>query len=353
MVLQVSAGTIDAAPRGAPCLCVPGRLRAARGWLRAAAFGAGGLVIVTLGAGPAHAYVQTFAAVTAGEADVGMIYAYNNPSTGNSSSDFCTGRGDCSATGLGTVDATGAATSSSDQVNLAVTLGPNRFNATDPVSGAASARASLASGGLGVLGTGKFSDNLLDGGQSGAYARGVATIYDGLHFTVVGANSATVTEIGVTFIVHGAISTDAQFGSSEYFTSSLSFGNASFHSTVQANLSGDRPPAYTFSDGQSNWASFGYTENSAEEIIFNGLYEFTGETADIGISATLDASCGDGFNCDFSHTGAISFTLPSDVTFTSDSGVFLTDAPEPGSLVLLSTGLGLAALPRRRRRGPD
>jgi hypothetical protein len=310
--------------------------------------GAGCLAIMTCGTGAAQAYVQTLAVVSAGESSVSILYGYNYATVGSSTNDACTGRGDCSATASGTVDATGGLTSASDTANLSVTLGPNRFSETQPVSGSAFARGSLASGTLGVLGTGDYSDLFDDGGQSGAYGRGLASIGDGLHFHVSGADSSTVTDIGVTFAVHGAVTLGSQVGPYEAFSSALQFGGASFQSSADASLTAGDPP--TFSDNAANWVSTSYSVNSIDDIIFHGVYALTGPTTDLGILATLDASCGDGFNCDYSHTGAIAFSLPDGVTFTSDSGDFLTAAsavPEPGSLLLLSTGLGLSALRRR------
>jgi len=58
-----------------------------------------------------------------------------------------------------------------------------------------------------------------------------------------------------------------------------------------------------------------------------------------------------GASADFSNTLQFSFlNLPSDVTFTSDSGVFLTGGvPEPSIWAMMLTGfLGLGALAWRR-----
>jgi len=52
--------------------------------------------------------------------------------------------------------------------------------------------------------------------------------------------------------------------------------------------------------------------------------------------------------CGFDHTGTIGLVLPSDVSFTSDSGVFLSAAavPEPASSALLLAGSGSAVRSR-------
>ena len=56
-------------------------------------------------------------------------------------------------------------------------------------------------------------------------------------------------------------------------------------------------------------------------------------------------------SADFSNSvHFIEMMVPPNVTWTSDSGVFLADVPEPGSLVLLATGaVALLAHPWRRR----
>lgn len=66
---------------------------------------------------------------------------------------------------------------------------------------------------------------------------------------------------------------------------------------------------------------------------------------------------GAGSPADFLHAGRISLSpLPTGVTFTSDSGVFLsqrtptTSIPEPASLALLGLGLASLGFVRRRKR---
>ena len=60
-----------------------------------------------------------------------------------------------------------------------------------------------------------------------------------------------------------------------------------------------------------------------------------------------------GSNCDYAHTATITLgTLPSGVTYTSDSGTFLAGGvPEPGTRWLAGCplALGLARLRRARR----
>lgn len=52
----------------------------------------------------------------------------------------------------------------------------------------------------------------------------------------------------------------------------------------------------------------------------------------------------------FNNTAAISFDLPTGMTMSSASGVFLTPVPEPSALALMAGGLGLVAWQTARRR---
>ena len=57
---------------------------------------------------------------------------------------------------------------------------------------------------------------------------------------------------------------------------------------------------------------------------------------------------------DYSHTAAFAFDLPTGVTYTSDSGVFLkggtTSVPEPAPIAVAALGLGCTIVARRRTR---
>ena len=80
----------------------------------------------------------------------------------------------------------------------------------------------------------------------------------------------------------------------------------------------------------------------------------------LGFAGTLSLSldCSIGLQCDYSHTGRFSFVgLPTSVTYTSASGVFLTagntptdpnGVPEPASAALVLAALaGLRRVMRR------
>lgn len=80
-----------------------------------------------------------------------------------------------------------------------------------------------------------------------------------------------------------------------------------------------------------------------------------GETQ--GVNMSLFLNCYDNTTCDFSRTGRVTLSLPTNVTFTSGSGMFLTGkadtagVPEPRTWALMLLGFGgLGAMLRRRRR---
>jgi PEP-CTERM motif len=106
-----------------------------------------------------------------------------------------------------------------------------------------------------------------------------------------------------------------------------------------------------YTGNTTGFDSFAYTNDSISGFNFLGAITVTnGETLPFYFIQTMN--CNDGAVCDFSNTGQISLTLPAGDSFTSNSGVFLTQsesaAPEPGSLMLM--GLGIAALGWIRHR---
>ncbi len=107
-------------------------------------------------------------------------------------------------------------------------------------------------------------------------------------------------------------------------------------------------------DFTNGWNSFSFTNNTQTGFNFTGSLTVTnGEV--VPISFLQQIECGNGTICDYSDTAQMSLTLPSDVTFSSASGVFLTQTsqsspvPEPGSLSLMALALVGAGWVWRRR----
>ncbi len=92
--------------------------------------------------------------------------------------------------------------------------------------------------------------------------------------------------------------------------------------------------------------------STTDDYTMTALYAITGPSADVSIEEFLGATCGFGSSCDYSNAGQVAFDLPSGVSFTSDSGVFLTaqNAPEPGTLAILTGAIVLLRGVRWKRR---
>ena len=205
-----------------------------------------------------------------------------------------------------------------------------RLGYSDPTGTINTASASL---GLGTLGA--FDSGSLTGGTNGPSS----ALYDVVHFQIT--DRAPSVSIGVNIHLNGTESGVGEF--SNVFD--LSFGGGLEYG--MSNLGG-YPNNFNV-DSLSGWGSPIFTNESAGGFNFSGTIDVTNGEA-VPLLMALQLYCVSGEICDFSHTAALSFTLPSDVTFTSDSGVLLTQtsgsaAPEPASFLLL--GAGLAALAAR------
>ena len=162
---------------------------------------------------------------------------------------------------------------------------------------------------------------------------------DGLTFSVLGGGSADVT---LTYLYDGNLGvTDP---SEPSYSSEIKYfiGSADMDWTGASNGGvGEVGTAET-----SGFTSFTYTNNTPSGFQFQGTFTVTnGESLQLFYSQNMNCSFGQ--VCDFSNTGQMGLVLPTGTTFTSDSGVFLTQSegsavPEPGSLVLM--GLGIAAI---------
>lgn len=89
---------------------------------------------------------------------------------------------------------------------------------------------------------------------------------------------------------------------------------------------------------------------------FTGVFDVTnGEYTPFYMSFEIDP-CGYGLTCDFQDTDQVSLALPTGVSYTSDSGVFLsspaTAVPEPSTSVMTLLGFaGLGYAGYRRAKG--
>lgn len=263
-----------------------------------------------------------------------------------------------SSTGGASVSDITAGTTYSDPTALGLTtatvqgtnLTLNPLTDTD-LSVSALATGNLATGSVGVSAFPQASSV----GLYPPYSQGVADaqLNDLLTFNVAGATSSTVTDIGVTFTVDGTVipgTVPPGGGVESEYNMKLGLGTIDYvYDTASTN-----PNQIVLNE---NWVSSSITSESPDSFIFTGVYALTGASDPLSIQELLTLNCLGNTSCDVSHTGAVSFTLPSNVTFTSESGVFLTQpitaaTPEPSYAVVAGIGfLGLVVFGRRRHLG--
>ena len=291
------------------------------------------------------------AAPTAFAGSINYLYLYNNTTDGGNPSGLVEGNVTYnSTTGLSPVIASGNTTTYSGPTALGLTAGTVQMSsinnlATGTLTASSYATGNLATGSVGVY---AFPSVCCGGPPNVSDADSEAIIRDSLTFNVAGANSSTVTDIGIAFTVDGSVSPGTQANEADaVLTDSMAFGNGIID--------------YVYNTGSNSiienqgWVTNTIASEGPNSFIFAATYALTGSTDTLAIQLELDLQCQADASCDVSHTGAVSFVLPPNVTFTSQSGVFLsqplTAAPEPAYSAVPGFGLlGIAILLRRRNR---
>jgi hypothetical protein len=212
-------------------------------------------------------------------------------------------------------------TSSFDQTTMSDSQG---------ATGSSYASADLNTGIVRAAAAGSGTDSNGPFGVGAAHAM----FEDTLTFTVQGAGSSTVTDIGVNYNLDGTDSYVGQYTE----TDQLVFGSALTE---------------FYSDTAQTWASADFVSSSPNDGVFQGVYALTGSTIVLTVELSLNLECENGCTANYMNTSLIGLTLPSNVSFTSASGVFLagSSVPEPSSwAMVLIGGLGMMAGIVRRRR---
>lgn len=130
----------------------------------------------------------------------------------------------------------------------------------------------------------------------------------------------------------------------------VSFGG-SFTYYGGDNSSGD---SYGYNGSPiGSFSSYSFSNETATGFDFTGTLHVTdGQRVESTTALYLDCSSS---SCDFSHTARIGLNVPTGVSFTSDSGVFLTGTnpvaavPEPSTWALMLAGFAAVGRVARRR----
>ena len=220
----------------------------------------------------------------------------------------------CVATKAGPLTPSFNLTASSNTASIIM----NDGNLATLGNGNAFAYADLSSGKVGASADGSY-------GFSG---QGVSAFNDLLTFSVAGADANTVTNIGITFTIDGVLAgANNAYGVADV-RGALGFGGATanlYYQQVQSD------PVFARL-AQTGWVSGSWDSNSSPgSSTFNGVYALLGSSQILGISSFLSAGAGSGAISDYSNTSTFRLNLPSNVTFTSASGVFLNAVGNPSA----------------------
>ena len=271
-------------------------------------------------------------------------------------------------TTIGTVDATGRTTSFFADTTRRMYRGGNTEMGEPavvllPGSSRAFASANLADASLRASVVNNSENVAFVGGQAQADLHDIVTL------RVAGAGASTRTRVNFSFAVDG-IAYDSgqttiygQRGSgnmdARLLLNDLSSANDNADYTVVAGAGWTKTstsdfmqsPTFYENRGDATLAGGDWVQNSLQLMQFDGWLDIVGTSVTINPTLYLSVYCDTGLVCDYANTAKFSFVgLPSSVTITSNSGVFLTTAvPEPQTAAMLLAGLlVLGRLAKRR-----
>ncbi len=270
--------------------------------------------------------------------------SYNNEFTNSSYGIFTTNSGSAS----GTTDTTGLVTSSYDTAYASShSEGQNVYPG---LFGSASASANLADGTVHTYASANGLNN--NSVQTGLFANSDATanagFKDTLHFSIAGANSSTITYIRVFYSVAGTFQAYNPGNNYAVLHSFLGLGPSVVETNVETINNGAL--GITQSDFSNFESGSGFTQLTTNDLTFEGTFALHGASDTEQLSFFVDSQATNGVLMDL--TGQVSLGLSTGVTFTSDSGVFLTASavPEPASLTMAGIGGAICLFVYRRRR---
>lgn len=175
---------------------------------------------------------------------------------------------------------------------------------------------------------------------------------DRLVFQVDGASASQDTPIQVEFLAHGFLQGLAHW----QYTLALTQDGVKSSAGADFNVNSGVWQQYV-----TGFEGVEYSPLSNHKDYFSGIATFnlTGPTSLVELSSDLLLDVERGGYSDFSHTAAMRFILPSNVTFTSASGGFLSDpyltglpgaVPEASTWAMMIIGFGFVGGQVRSRR---
>ena len=234
--------------------------------------------------------------------------------------------------GTGTADGTGRGRAFNMSVNSAeydcAPLGNNPCGTLlpRPYSSATTVTADLGTATLGV-GIANTVDGIYRGGN------GTAVLHDVLQFTVAGATAQTVTRVHFRVAVDGtwtnAVATngnpqvnntglvDAYLCLDNFQSQACGLESAGATIALDNGNPGVPRPTGSFAGANGSW-----TTRTGNTLIYDGFFDIVGPT--MTIRPTLRLTAQSSAQTSVAHTARFSFqNLPSQVRYTSNSGVFL------------------------------
>lgn len=186
--------------------------------------------------------------------------------------------------------------------------------------------------------------------NNGGFASATSIWSENLTFNVSGATSSTITDITLNFLLHGTL---AGAGTGASF-SLYANGGQSGAFTIGRGIHETRGPE--FSSYDANWKSFQVTPTGdADTYSITAVLGLIGVNPSLTLANSLYVFAESNGVANFMNTASLSLGLPNGVTYTSQSGVFLSQVsgvPEPASWAMMLGGFGMVggAMRYRRRR---
>jgi hypothetical protein len=221
-----------------------------------------------------------------------------------------------------------------------------------PVLANASAYADLTTGEIGAAG---FSTDY-------GYTLASAGFRDVLSFFVPGATATTVTPITINLLYHGTIEPGYGGVNTQFIFSTLQFlfNGGSNQTAIVVNRdkgTGNDQQNFYSRVQDSGWLEFSATPNAAADTYaIKAVLGAYGANPVVSINQSLGLTTSQAANADFSHTASLRLDMPSGVTYTSASGLFLSQmaaVPETTTWMMMIVGFGAIGAAARRSKPRD